>query len=162
MTSNFSIDDVFVSKYLTAADLVDEDGNPKDFTLTIDDAWIETLKDRKTGAEEQKIGVSFKGAKKGMLLNKTNSKRIAQLLGSPRPKDWVGKRITLYQTEVDFQGEMKPAIRIRGKLPGHEQSASVGHAAPRPAVTQDDPRTTPQIDNDEQRARFELGDEIPF
>lgn len=142
MTSNINIDDVFSSKYLKASDLVDEDGNPKDFTVTISEAWVEEFEDRKTGTKQKKIGLAFRGAKKGMLLNITNARRISQLLGSPRTQDWVGKRITLYQTEVDFQGEMKPAIRVRGKLPGHEQSASVGHAAPRPAVTHDDPRTT--------------------
>lgn len=163
MTSNINIDDVFASKYLKASDLVDEDGNPKDFTVTIEAAWIEEFEDRKTKTTQKKIGLAFKGAKKGMLLNITNAKRIAQLLGSGRTQDWVGKRITIYQTEVDFQGEMKPAIRVRGKLPGHEQSAGVGTAPPkRPAVTQDDPRTTPSMDDDEQRARFELNDEIPF
>lgn len=159
MTDNFSIDDVFASKYLSAADLVDRDGNPKDFTLTIADAWREEFKDRKTGQEQVKIGISFKEAKKGMLLNKTNARRIAQLLGSPQPKNWIGKAITLYQTEVDFQGEMKPAIRVRGKLPGHEAAASVGHAAPAPRKPAAEYNPPP-----DERSNWKevLDDEVPF
>jgi hypothetical protein len=155
-----NIDDVFTSKYLKASDLSDKDGNPVDATVTISDAWVEEIEDRKTGRTEKKIGLSFEGKKKGMLLNVTNARRIAQLLGSGRTDDWIGKRITLYQTEVDFQGEQKPAIRIRGKLPGHEAAAGVGHAKPNP----DDPRTmrSPPPPSSQDDYGAQLDDEIPF
>ncbi len=49
-------------------------------------------------------------------LNSVNTKTIAKLYGD-ETDEWVGKRITLYATEVDNRGEMVLGIRIRLKPP---------------------------------------------
>ena len=50
---------------------------------------------RQTNGKEQKPAVSFKGAKKRLLLNKTQAFRIAEIVGSPDTDYWRGHSITL-------------------------------------------------------------------
>lgn len=60
----------------------------------------------------------FRGKKKGVVVNKTNLKTIANIVGSFRAKDWIGKRITIYPTKTMFGGEEKDCIRVRPSAPG--------------------------------------------
>ena len=54
-----------------------------------------------------------KGAKKGMILNKTNCKIISKRLDSPYIEQWVGKSITIYAAKVRAFGEMVEALRVK-------------------------------------------------
>lgn len=128
-----SINDMFPSKWLSAADLDDSD-----MTLTIRKVSQEEI--TKT---EDKWVVWFDEATKGMVLNKTNTKTISLLLGMDTD-DWIGRQITLFPTEVDFQGDTVMAIRVRKKLPkpaGKKGKATV------PPMTQE------EVDS---------GEDIPF
>ena len=99
------IDDFFPSKYLKSADL-----KGKDVALTIRDV------ERKQFEEETKPIVWFEGTTKGLILNRTNFGSIAQLHG--RDTDtWIGKRVALFGTEVDFRGTQTLAIRVRLTAP---------------------------------------------
>jgi hypothetical protein len=100
--------DAFPSNYLKAGDL-DEDQ-----TYTIAGVTIETLGQGKNA--EQKPVLSFKETDKTFVLNKTNGKTISSLYGDEMD-DWTGKKITLFATEVEFQGEQTLAIRVRLKKP---------------------------------------------
>ncbi len=60
--------------------------------------------------------VYFEEFEKGMVLNKTNTKRIVALYGSDVDK-WPGKRIMLYPTETEFSGDMVECIRIKKEAP---------------------------------------------
>ena len=53
--------------------------------------------------------MTFEGAKKKLVLNRTNGECLKALFGR-NVDDWIGKRITLYVAE--FNGE--PCIRIKG------------------------------------------------
>lgn len=114
---------IFPSKYLAAADLNDEH-----VMLTIDDAEMETLN------EEQKLVIRFREVQKGMVVNKTNCGAIEQALGSDDTDDWIGRRIVLYPTMVDFQGRQVEAIRVHPKKTKALQSkADLAPAAKQPA-----------------------------
>jgi hypothetical protein len=56
--------------------------------------------------------VFFQGAEKGLVLNKTNANTIAGMY-SPETSNWIGKQVTLFPTQVDFQGRQVAAIRVR-------------------------------------------------
>lgn len=103
------ISDMYPSKWLRSADC--EDG---DLVLTIAD-----IKQEKIGQGSQaddKWVLSFEEEEKGLVLNKTNTNTIARLYGDDTD-DWIGKQITLFATEVQFQGDMVEAIRVRSKPP---------------------------------------------
>lgn len=53
---------------------------------------------------------------RGMVINRTNVKRIIAMLGN-ETDEWVGKKIALYPSETDWQGRTVPCIRVREKLP---------------------------------------------
>ena len=100
-----NIDDFFPSKYLKSDDL-----NGKDVALTIRDV------ERKQFEEEIKPIVWFEETTKGLVLNRTNFGSISKLHG--RETDtWLGKRVALFGTEVDFRGTATMAVRVRLKVP---------------------------------------------
>lgn len=101
-----NIDTAFPSNYLKAADI--EGG---DMVLTISKVVMETV-----GDDEKPI-VYFAEMDKGLVLNKTNANTIKGLTSSPNTDDWVGKRISLFATEVDFQGKQTMALRVRMRPP---------------------------------------------
>lgn len=57
--------------------------------------------------------LKFNGAKKGMVLNKTNAKVLARISKSQYVEDWIGIKIILYSKNVQAFGEEVPAIRIK-------------------------------------------------
>lgn len=121
-----NINGAFPSKYLKAADL----GHTQP-TVTIDRVEIEQMQD-----DEPKPVLYFQGKDKGLVLNKTNSNTITDILGSDETDDWAGKRIRLFVTKVEFQGRRVDAIRVIevGNEPaGKAQSRTPAPATRRPA-----------------------------
>jgi len=104
------IGNMFSGSYLKASDL---DG---DEIKTIDSVSTVSLKDNQ-GQETHKPVLHFKGQDLGLVLNKTNAKAIARALGSDETDDWLGRKITLYTTEVEFRGDWVDAIRVKPKAP---------------------------------------------
>ena len=99
--------DAYPSRFLKASDLPDEGS----LAVTIEKISLEEIgKDKET-----KPVIYFAETSTGMICNKTNARTIARLVGSEDFDDWIGKVIRLYRTEVDFQGEMVEAIRVRSK-----------------------------------------------
>jgi hypothetical protein len=93
--------------HLEAADL-----NGKDVVLTIEKVGFNNV-----GQAQVKKGiVYFSDADRGLVLNRTNTKRIIGIYGN-ETDSWVGKKITLYPSEADFQGNTVPCIRVREKAP---------------------------------------------
>ncbi len=116
-----NINSVFPSKYLKA-----EDADEKDLILTIAKVKVETLGQ---GAKaEQKPIVYFKEVDKGLACNKTNARLIAQIAKSDDTDDWTGVQIRLISTEVEFQGELMNALRVR--TPDKKKSAAAPVEAP--------------------------------
>jgi hypothetical protein len=123
-----NIDNAFPSKYLRAADL--GDAQP---VVTIARVAVEAV-----GREqEQKPVVYFVDKAKGVVLNKTNSRAIAQIAGSSETDDWGGTQVQLYVATVEYSGESMEAIRIR---------APKTTAKPRPAPVVAPPSDIPTDD----------------
>jgi hypothetical protein len=73
------------------------------------------LRDDK-GGEVEKIVVQFRKRDKKLVLNKTNAETIARMLGDDTD-DWIGKEIQLYPAQVNFAGQMVPAVRVYEDAP---------------------------------------------
>jgi hypothetical protein len=98
------IGDVFPSNYLKASDL-----NGKVVPVTIDHVAVEAV-----GCEEEKRPVLYAvGKGKGVVLNRTNAKKIAEIAGTEEMDDWAGVRIALFSAMVEFQGKSVESIRIK-------------------------------------------------
>ena len=97
------INRAFPSKYLKASDLGDQAP-----TVTIQRVASELV-----GGKDTRLIAYFHGKQKGLVLNKTNAKAIAAIADSPETDDWEGTTVQLYVTQIEFQGEMTDAVRVR-------------------------------------------------
>lgn len=121
------LSEAFPSNFLKADDL-----NGKPVTLTIAAVEMETLGQGKD--KESKLIVQFKGTEKKLVCNKTNANTIGKLYGDDTD-DWIGQRITIKPMEVEFQGEMKLAIRVSLTKPA---PLAVTSAARPPVAVEDE------------------------
>jgi hypothetical protein len=131
--------EVFPSRFIKAADIEGKD----DVVVTITNVTVEEVGD------DQKPVARFKGAEKGLVLNRTNWDRIAYIAGNDDSDAWPGVRIGLYCELVSFGGKTGPAVRVRP--PGKQAAAAQQQAtaAPRPEPTPAQPRD-------------DMDDEIPW
>ena len=109
----------FPSNYLKASDL-----QGQEVVVTIDRVEMEEVGQGKD--KEAKPIIYFRGKQKGVVLNKTNASTITSIVGSGETDDWTGHRVCLFVREVEFQGSMVPAIRIKAV-------ATTAKRAPKPA-----------------------------
>jgi hypothetical protein len=141
-----SIDDVFQSNYLTAQDI-----QGREPTVTIKSVVAQEFKGR-DGSAQKKLVIAFSGAKKMLVANVTNSKRIAFMHGKDYGA-WVGKQITLFVDPfVQFGNEIKPAIRVKPPV-----ATSIPAAAPQ---THDELEPEEDAFGGPHEANFD--DDIPF
>lgn len=104
-----NLNDAFPSKYLKSGDL------PEDRPLPV---TIEKVTQEEVGKnKDMKFIVHFEELDKGLVLNKTNAKTISKIAETPEFEEWSGTKIHLYRAEVEFQGEMVEAIRVKLKAP---------------------------------------------
>lgn len=103
--------------HLAASDLVDDAGNPKEFTVEISWADSKLLKTREKPDGEMKCVLGLKGAKKAFVSNSTNCRTIEKIYGTKNPNKWIGKKITIYPTDVRVGRETLRGIRVKNKLP---------------------------------------------
>ena len=68
-----------------------------------------------SGQESTRLLVKFKEHPKPMIINATNRKRITGLYGSD-PEACVGKKLTLYPSEVSVAGDLVPCIRVKDSV----------------------------------------------
>lgn len=132
------ISQVFPSKYVAAADL-----NGKTVTLTIQRVTLEEMKDHDNKMIKKPV-VWFEKATKGLVLNVTNAKIIANLYGD-ETDDWKGKRIGIYPTRVQAFGKPQDAIRVREEIP----------AMSKPVATAAQVEERSGLDDDEDVADFD-------
>jgi hypothetical protein len=127
------VNDVFGGETIKAADLMTKDVPPqaREFTLAIGSVQAKEFD------KGNKLVIKFVGAKKALIANRTNAKRIALLYGN-NTDFWVGRRITLYPEMVDFKGEPTWAVRV--KAPPAEQQMPVAAQQPAPPQVQPHPQ----------------------
>lgn len=87
----------------------------QDLVVTIDKV-IRELVNGADGKKEE-CSVAYLRNNKPFILNATNSKTIAKVLGSPYIEDWAGKSITLYAAKIKAFGEELEALRVRPTAP---------------------------------------------
>ena len=124
-----TVDDVFGGTTLRASDIKGK--NP---VVTIQTVSVKEFKD-KDGSTKKKLIIEFAGAKKSLVCNVTNAKRIAHLHGDDYTL-WPGKKIKLQSEMVNFGNEVTDGIRV---------------------YPQSDP-----IESGRQPMKSELNDDIPF
>jgi hypothetical protein len=103
MSSASDFDDIYGSKYFSAADLHGEMIRRKIGKVEIGD-----LKE-KDGSTKRKFIVYLKGVDKPLVLKRTNAQRLAAVLGKD-PTAWIGVVIELY-AEMTSLG--KEGVRLR-------------------------------------------------
>ena len=114
--------EVFPSKWISAADL-----NGHEPTVTIARVLMEDIGQ----SGDRKPVIYFEGKQKGMVCNKTNWDRISFILRSDESDDWIGKPVKLYTELVNFQGQMKEAVRVKA---ADQRQAQIRPATPQPAA----------------------------
>jgi hypothetical protein len=123
------MNDVFPSNYLKADTEVPEEG---EVAVTISSITMETLGQGKDS--EEKPVIFFEEFEKGLVCNKTNWQMISRVCGSDDSDDWVGRRIALYSTDVQFGNEVTRGIRVRSKAPKASAGKPTTVATPAPAT----------------------------
>ena len=111
-----TLNDLFPSKHLSAVDL----------------GVIDHAVQIKAIVPEEEVGVQkdvrpilfFNEFSKGLVLNRTNAKRIAKLYGEEL-NEWIGRRITIYPSECDFKDTVVACIRVRQDAP--KITDTIGH-----------------------------------
>jgi hypothetical protein len=115
-----NINAAFPSTHLKAADL-----GGKTVTVTIREVKAEEIgRDKET-----KPVLYFVGKEKGVVLNKTNARKIVSLTGTANTEEWAGFRIAIFPTTVEFSGDMVEAIRVKAA----PQAASAPPPPPPPS-----------------------------
>jgi hypothetical protein len=117
--------EVFPSKTLKAADI--GEASP---VVTIHRVELESID---KNSKDKKPVAYFVGKDKGLVLNKTNWRAIVKISGQDDSDLWEGVKIQLFVTEVDFQGDLVPAIRVRAPKNGAAKPTK-----PAPAPTGED------------------------
>jgi hypothetical protein len=108
MDPNLTINDLLRSIFLQVSDLSEKG----DLYLTIKDI---SLQETGLGLIRKPVLI-FAEIDKMLILDRTNIVTIANLYGL-NIIGWLGKRITLFATEVTFQGETKLDLRVRPRIP---------------------------------------------
>jgi hypothetical protein len=113
-------DDVFPSKYYRGGDFE----QPK--VLVIESIRLESLK-QPNGETTTKPVAYFKGAKKSLVLNRTNWDVIADIVGRDDTDTWPGTRVELYSVtqEVRRNAGLRSHPLARDRTATREQAA--GH-----------------------------------
>jgi hypothetical protein len=106
------------SKWLKHTDL--EEG--RDHLVTVKEYKHENLASPGQPKQEKWV-VYFEEFDRGLGLNATNGKMLCKLFNTEEMDEWIGKQCLLYvKDDVEYQGEIVSAIRVRPKLPGSKKS----------------------------------------
>ncbi len=101
--------------FLGEGDFVDDDGNYREFVLTIEKLTEEPIQLPGRSAKEPKKVLAFVGAHKRLVLNKTNAVAIKSWHGK-QVADWYGKQVTVfYNPHVKFGPDTVGGVRIKAK-----------------------------------------------
>jgi hypothetical protein len=121
MNTPITLDELFPSNYLRAADIQGEQ------IFTIKAVEVEMLKNKDTKKDEPKPILYFEEAEKGIVLNKTNKNTLEQLFSTTIIADLIGKRVILHTPDVEGFGKVAPAIRIKAQKPPADHVALLKH-----------------------------------
>lgn len=148
------ISSAYPSDYLKAADLLGHSVN-----VTLSHVEMRELNN------ESKPILFFQGKQKGMVLNKTNANKIAELFGDDTD-DWTGQEVTIFEALVEFQGRTVPALRVRPAKPQPQRKRQTIDEPPdHPGqLEQSAPPSGAMVRNPKAKQTSEeiIDDDIPF
>ncbi len=147
-----NINDEFPSKYLKSVDLQGHAVKVK----------IANVLSEEIGGD-RKLIMYFANRTKGMVLNKTNARTIADVYGDDTDQ-WIGGDVELFAMKVDFQGRMVDGLRVRIPRQAPARAQTTPNARDRAGQSYEDiTTTTPRMPPNMPAAAYdELDDEIPF
>lgn len=102
-----TINEMFPGRFLRGADL------KKPVKVIIREVAQQKMYSPSAQRYTEKWVLHFRNATKGLVLNVTNAKKIAEIAGSENSDDWIGKRIVLYPENVKVMGKITTAVRVR-------------------------------------------------
>ena len=91
-----------------------------DETLTIASIGEEEMYDAESGGKKKGLAVHFEEKELPMVLNVTNAETIADVTGSDKLSDWIGRKIIVGTSKVKAFGKVHDAIRVRNQKPDEE------------------------------------------
>ena len=68
----------------------------------------------------------FQDLPQALVLNKTNFTALSLMFGEDT-NDWIGAKVALYPSRVDFKGRTMPTIKVRRPQKAAAATASGGH-----------------------------------
>jgi hypothetical protein len=95
MLNDDEFDSLYGSKYLSVTDL--KDGEPR---FKVGKVEVADLRE-KNGTTKRKYVMLFEGVEKGLVINKTNARKLAETYGKKSSK-WIGQIVQLYAEETSF------------------------------------------------------------
>jgi hypothetical protein len=107
-----------------ASSLTHKQLSGQDKVVTIAGGEIRTFDGKK------KIVLRFAETPQPLVVNKTNAKAIAAVLGTGELTQWPGRQITLYVAQTEYAGETVGCIRVRQQAIAPPTPPAA--AAPRP------------------------------
>lgn len=108
MTENKHFGAFFPSDYFGAQHMP-VDGS--DMIVVIKEVGSEDI--RSAYGKENKFVLHITAEPEKWIVNKTNAKMIAKVLGTPYVNEWIGQKIQLYKTKVSSPDGLVDAIRVR-------------------------------------------------
>ena len=121
------LNDIFQSSTLKAQDL-----KGREVTVTINGYQAVDFDDGK------KLVLNFAESERTLVCNKTNGTTIAELHGT-NLDSWIGKRITLFPTQTDFNGRQVQCIRVKLQPAAEPAPAPAADPQPLPGTPQRPP-----------------------
>lgn len=101
------------SDFLAEGDFIGDDGNYREYQLTIKAVTMDELQLPGRSEKSSKVVLAFKEAKKRLVCNKTNTVAIKRHYGK-QVSDWIGKTVTVkYDPTVKFGRETVGGVRIK-------------------------------------------------
>lgn len=125
------MNDLLPKPYLRPTDL-----HGREVSITIKSWGTQEFYDQETRGQVEKGVIYFEKTEKYLIVNKTQLDQISKAVGSEYLEDWVGKKITLFATQVQAFGKMEDAIRIKKYVAPTAPAAGNGNGA-QPAKASD-------------------------
>lgn len=138
---------MFPSEYLSAGDL-----ESKQFWPLV----IERVEMREFNDSGSKPVIFFKGAKKGLVANKTNCEIIAAITGSDDSDDWTGTNIVLCTEMTTFKGKPTKCVRVS------MQESMKLKRSPAPAAKKPAAARAPEPEPEQDLSDAPDDDNVPF
>lgn len=106
------ISQLYPKKYATGEDL-----KGTAYTFTVRTVEMEQMHPQPGAPAERKPVLYFMETQKGIILNPTLARQLAELLGD-ETDSWPGKRVTIYPQPMTVAGKPRVAIRARAATNG--------------------------------------------